>query len=349
MRIEQIDTPAIVVDLDKLRKNISGLQRYLDGHGISNRPHIKTHKIPEIAHMQVEAGAVGITCQKISEAEVMAQAGLNDIFIPYNIVGPRKLQRLVRLAQQVRLSVTADSEFVINGLSAAADAAGIILTVLVEFDTGAERCGVQSPREAAALAALIVARPSLTFGGLMTYPINEQSDPFVQETRALMKPEQAAVARVSVGSTAGMWQAHTFAQITEYRAGMYVYGDRNAMRSGAMDLPDCAMQVLATVVSRPTPDRGILDSGSKTLSSDLLGLEGYGMLPKYPSARLYALSEEHGHVDFSACNEKPEIGERVTVIPNHCCPVTNLFDEVHAVRGDRVEAVWQVAARGTVH
>ena len=158
MHIDQLETPAAVVDLDRLEANITRLQAYLDEHGIASRPHIKTHKIPEIAHMQIHAGAVGITCQKLGEAEVMAQAGIRDIFVPYNIVGQAKLERLMRLARRVRTSVTADSEAVVRGLSTAARRAGLTLPVLVECDTGARRCGVQSPQEAADLAGALAPR-----------------------------------------------------------------------------------------------------------------------------------------------------------------------------------------------
>ena len=145
-----------------------------------------------------------------------------------------------------------------------------------------------------------------------------------------------------------MWQAHTHPELTEYRAGIYVYGDRLTLRSGAVTLETCALRVFTTVVSRPTPDRGILDAGSNALSMDLHGLDGYGYICEYPEAKIYALSEEHGHVDFSACARKPEIGERVSIIPNHCCTVTNLFDEVVGARSDEVEVIWRVTARGTV-
>jgi D-serine deaminase-like pyridoxal phosphate-dependent protein len=346
MDIDCLDTPLAVVDLDRLEANIARLQAYLDEHGIANRPHIKTHKIPAIAWMQVRRGAVGITCQKIGEAEVMADAGLNDIFLPYNILGEQKLDRLMNLARRVNLSVTADSEVVARGLSRAAQQAGLTLTVLVECDTGGQRCGVQSPAEAAALARRIADLPGLHFGGLMTYPTPDALDDYVRATRSRLRG--LPLERVSGGGTACMWQAHTHAELTEHRAGMYVYGDRLTLRSGAVTLETCAFSVLTTVVSRPTPTRGILDAGSKCLSSDLFGLEGYGYICEYPQARIYALSEEHAHVDFSACERKPEIGERLTVIPNHCCAVSNLFNEVVGVRGKRVEVIWPVAARGMV-
>lgn len=346
MDINQLETPAAIVDLDKLEANITKLQSYMDEHGIANRPHIKTHKIPEIAHMQVNAGAVGITCQKIGEAEVMAQAGIKDIFIPYNILGEAKLERLMHLTRRVDISVTADSGVTVRGLSAAAKQEGTTLPVLVEFDGGFGRCGVQSPQEAADLARIIARLPGLHFGGLMTYPSNEQSDRFVGETKALLDPDGIAVERASGGSTLGMWQAHTHKEITEHRAGMYAYGDRNMVKGGVMQLEDCAFRVIATVVSRPTADRGILDGGSKTFSSDIFAVEGYGLILEYPEAHFHGISEEHGHIDFSQCKQKPEIGERVTVIPNHCCVTNNLFKEIVGVRNDTVEVNWPVAAHG---
>jgi D-serine deaminase-like pyridoxal phosphate-dependent protein len=348
MRVDELETPVPVVDIDRLEANIFRLQSYLNEHGIANRPHIKTHKIPAIAQMQMNAGAIGITCQKVSEAEVMAAAGFTDIFIPYNIIGESKLTRLMALAKKLKVSVTADSAYVIRGLSDTAQRAGLTITVLIECDTGAHRCGVQSPQEAAKLARLISQLPNLHFGGLMTYPTSAETNNFVRETRALLVDDGLPIERVSGGGTPTMWQVHEHSEITEHRAGIYVYGDRLTLRSGAVTLDTCALKVHTTVVSRPTPDRGILDAGSKSLSSDLHGLDGYGYICEYPDAKIYALSEEHGHVDFSACERKPEIGERLTIIPNHCCTVTSLFDEVVGARGDQVEVIWQVSARGTV-
>jgi D-serine deaminase-like pyridoxal phosphate-dependent protein len=348
MQRHDLSTPAVIIDLDRVEANIARLQRYLDEHGIANRPHIKTHKVPTVAELQVAAGAVGITCQKVSEAEVMADAGLDDIFLPYNILGEAKLARLMALARRIRLSVTADSAFTVRGYAEAADHAGVTLPVLIEFDTGAHRCGVQSPEEAAALARQIAGAPALRFGGLMTFPHNADSDRFVRATREHLASEGLEIARVSYGGTPGMWTVHERTEVTEYRAGTYVYGDRMILASGAMTPDQIALHVIATVVSRPTADRAILDAGSKTFSSDLVGLEGHGLLLEYPDARIYNMSEEHGHVDISACAQKPTIGERVTVIPNHACPVSNLRDHVYALRGDQVVATWPVAARGTI-
>jgi D-serine deaminase-like pyridoxal phosphate-dependent protein len=307
---------------------------------------MKTHKIPEIAHMQIAAGAVGITCQKLGEAEVMAQAGVRDIFLPYNLLGEAKLERLMRLARRVQISVTADSDVTVRGLAEAARRAGQTLPVLVEFDTGAGRCGVQTPDAAAGLARMIADSAGLQFGGLMAYPTNDRTGDFVRATRELLTADGIPIERVSGGGTACMWHAHEHPEVNEHRAGMYIFGDRNVLTLGAIKLEDCAFKVLTTVVSRPTADRGILDGGSKTFSSDLLGLENHGLILEYPAARFYGMSEEHGHVDFGPCERRPAIGERVTVIPNHCCPVVNLFNQLVGARGEQVEVVWPVAARG---
>jgi D-serine deaminase-like pyridoxal phosphate-dependent protein len=348
MDIAQLDTPVPVVDLDRLEDNITRLQHYMDQHRIANRPHIKTHKVPEISRLQVNAGAAGICCQKVSEAEVMVEAGLDDIFIPYNIVGDAKLERLTALAARARISVIADSSHTVRGYAQAAQRAGLELAVLVEFDTGMHRCGVATPEQAAELARWIARSPGLRFEGLMTFPHNAASDEFVRETRHLLQREGIPIPSVSYGGTPTMWEAHLRSEVTEYRAGTYVYGDRSILASGAMALHHIALTVIVTVVSRPTADRGVLDGGSKTFSSDLLGLDGHGLILEYPEARFFGMSEEHGNVDFAACPRKPEIGERVTVIPNHCCPVSNLFNSVVGVREGKVEVTWPVAARGTV-
>lgn len=346
--LADLDTPAVVVDLDILEANIARLQRHLNGHGLANRPHIKTHKLPAIAQMQMTAGAVGLTCQKIGEAEVMAAAGLTDIFLPYNILGPAKLERLMALARHLTLSVTADSDVVVRGLSSAAQAAGQMLTVLVECDTGAGRCGVQTPLAAVELAHVIAHAPNLHFGGLMTYPNSEHLDPFMRAAKTLLMARGLPVERVSGGGTATAYQAHTYHELTEHRAGEYIYGHRGHILSGVMPLADCALRVLTTIVSRPTSGRGIFDGGSKTLSSDLTSAAGYGLMVEYPEAVIYKLTEEHGHADFSACTQRPQIGERVSLIPNHCCPVSNLANQVYGVRRGNVEVVWPVAGKGMV-
>ena len=351
MRVDELDTPCILIDLDRVERNLKRLQEYCDAHGIANRPHIKTHKIPEFAKRQVALGAKGIACQKLGEAEVMADAGLDDILIPYNLVGPNKLRRAVDLARRVTLSLTCDSADTAEGLSAAFDAAGLSVALQVECDTGGKRCGAQDPAGAAALARRIDALPGLVFSGLMTYPPPGRQ-PAVQTflTEAIGECAAAGLDApvVSSGGSPDMWTAHTVTAATEHRAGTYIYYDRSQVAYGAASRDDCALSIRATVVSRPTADRVIVDAGSKTLSSDVMNIDGHGTVLEYPVARLYQMSEEHGHLDFSGESTRPAIGEVLTIIPNHACAVTNLHDMVHGVVGDQVERSYPVAARGRV-
>jgi len=347
--LELIDTPVVTIDLDVMDQNIARLQSYLSLHGLRNRPHVKTHKIPSIARMQVAAGAAGITCQKLGEAEVMAEGGLDDILLTYNVLGEAKLERLVALADRISLTVTVDHADIAAELSQAMRRAGLMLPVLIECDTGGRRCGVQTPAEAVELAQAITRLPGLILRGLMTYPTAPASGAFMGETIHLLKARGIPVDVVSGGGTPGVWKVHEIPGFTEHRAGTYVYNDRNTVAAGAATLSDCAMRIMATVVSRPTPDRAILDAGSKTLAADLgQGVAGHGLIVEYPDAVLAALSEEHGHVDLSLCRRAPNIGERVSIVPNHACVVSNLHNEVYGVRGGRVDVVWPVDARGAV-
>ena len=353
MRVDELDTPVVTIDLDVMEKTIARFQDYCDEHGILNRPHIKTHKIPAIAHKQVEAGAVGITCQKLGEAEVFVAAGLKDVLIPYNIVGAQKLERLCNLAKQARMSVCVDSEYTVRGISEAAQREGVEINLEVECDTGMKRAGVQSPEEAAELARLIARLPGVRFQGWMTYPTSTETVPFFEEASRLIAADGLEAEIRSGGGTPRMWRAHEgLPVVNEYRAGTYVYFDRNSVGAGAATWDECAQRVIMTVVSRPTKDRCILDGGSKTMSSDgpPKSMSGYGRIVEYPEAVVAGQSEEHGHVDLSACAEgkRPEVGERVTVIANHCCTTTNMHDEVVGVRGGKVEVVWPVLARGKV-
>jgi D-serine deaminase-like pyridoxal phosphate-dependent protein len=350
LRIDDLETPSVIIDLDRVERNLERWQDHCDRHKLGNRPHIKTHKLLELARRQVELGAIGIACQKLGEGEVMADGGLADILIPYNLLGPAKLARARALAGRVALRVTCDSLPVAEGLSQAFAGAGRPLGVLIECDTGALRCGVGTPEAAVELAQSIDRLPGLRFDGLMTYPApggQPAVRAFIAATRALLARHGLEAAIVSSGGTPDMWRAHEVEGVTEHRAGTYVYYDRMQVRAGAATFDDCALRVLTTVVSRPTADRAILDAGSKSVSSDLGGLDGYGLIEQYPQARIAKLSEEHGHVQLGE-GGRPKLGERVTIIPNHCCVVSNLFDEVVGVRGDEVERRFRVAARGRV-
>jgi D-serine deaminase-like pyridoxal phosphate-dependent protein len=351
VEISSLETPAATVDLDAVERNIARLQEYCDEHGLACRPHIKTHKLPAIAHLQVAAGAVGITCQKLGEAEVMAAAGLDDILITFPLLGRVKAERAARLAREVELAVAADSELAARGLSEACAAEGTEIRFLVECDTGFKRAGVQSPEAAADLAELSAGLPGLRFGGLMTYPTSSESGPWLRAAREEIERRGLRVDCISGGGTESARRTHEIGEVTEIRGGTYVYGDRACIANGAVPLDDCALRVRATVVSRPTRERAILDAGSKTLTNDPadnVDDGGHGLIVEYPEARIYSLHEEHGHVDVSACAAAPELGEVVTIIPNHACGCTNVHDEVVAHRGGRVVAVWPVAARGRI-
>jgi D-serine deaminase-like pyridoxal phosphate-dependent protein len=344
------DTPVVTIDLDIMEANIKRLQAYCDRHGIGNRPHIKTHKIPQIARAQLAAGAFGVTCQKLGEVEVMLDAGIQDVLLTYNILGDAKLRRLRAMAERprARLTVVCDNEAVAESLSSAFAQSDVPLRVVVECDTGMGRVGVQTPAAAVELAQKIARLPGLRFVGLMTFPITDNTRPFFDAALAKLKHVGLEAEVVSTGGTPQVSRAHEVPGITEHRAGTYVFCDRATVASGAATWDDCAMRIRTTVVSRPTPDRANLDAGSKTLATDLLSLTGYGRIVEYPDAVIERLSEEHGTVNLSGCAKKPEVGEIVSVIPNHTCVVTNLHDELIGVRKGRVEVVWTVAARGTI-
>ncbi len=348
-QIYDLETPAVLIDLDRVEANLKRAQAFADQHGFRLRPHMKTHKLPRFAQRQVDLGAVGITCQKLGEAEVMADAGLADILVPYNILGRSKLDRLRKLADRVRLSVTADSAFTVQGYAETFAGAEPPLSVLVECDTGGGRAGVQTPEAAVELAQTIAAADGLHFGGLMTYPAKgggAASQDWLRRATALLDAAGQAPEVVSTGGTPDLWRAHEVTAATEYRPGTYIYLDRFQVAEGVGQLDDCALTVLATVVSRPTADRAVLDAGSKALTSDTLGMQGFGLIVEYPDAVLSGLSEEHGLVDLGRCKDRPVVGDLVRIVPNHSCPVTNLYDTVALIRGDQVVEILPVAARG---
>jgi D-serine deaminase-like pyridoxal phosphate-dependent protein len=347
-----VTTPAVVVDLAVVRRNIARFQAYADRHGLKVRPHIKTHKLPQVARMQLDAGAIGITCQKVSEAEAMV-AGcpeIRDVLITYNIVGAEKLARLKGLARHVRLSVVADSAFVVDGLSSAFADEVEPLLVLVECNTGADRCGVGTPEAAAELAQLIAGKPGLTFGGLMTYPPVGAAavvEAFMTNAKALIEKAGLAVGVVSSGGTPSMMSAADAPVTTEYRPGTYVYNDRSLVARGVATWADCALTVLATVVSVPADNRAIVDAGSKILTSDLLGLTGYGHVLGRDDIAIDQLSEEHGRL-VSSSPIGLVVGDQVRIVPNHACVVTNMVDHVHVISGAEGTDLWPVPARGCV-
>src|SRR5262245_46217448 len=349
--VAELETPAVTIDVAIMEDNIRRVQAHLAGHGIGNRPHIKTHKVPAIGKMQMAAGAMGITCQKIGEVEVFVDAGVaDDVLLTYNVLGRAKTDRLMALiARAPGLTVVLDNDTVARELSEAGARAGLDVRFLVECDTGFGRTGVQTPEAALDLARQAARRPRMHFRGLMTFPNREPTTrEFFARALELFGAAGIPVPVVSGGGTPGIFAAQNIPMLTEHRAGTCVFNDAMVVASGTATWDNCAMRVRATVVSRPTDGRAVLDAGTKVLTSDQYGMKGYGHVMEYPEAVVANLSEEHGVVDLSACAERPRVGEVVHVVPNHCCVVSNMVDELYGVRGGSVEVVWPVAARGRV-
>ena len=361
--IADLDTPAVTIDLPIMEDNIRRVQAHLAKHGIANRPHIKTHKIPALGKLQMQAGATGITCQKLGEVEIFTDAGVaDDVLLTFNIIGGAKTDRLMALAKRLRrLAVVLDNEVVAKGLSEAAVSHGVDMRFLVECDTGMGRNGVQTPQAAVDLARAAMKLPHMEFEGIMTFPLRapgasltnpKLSAPgslaFFDEALRRFKSAGIPVPVVSGGGTPAIFMVDKFPMLTEHRAGTYIFNDVMTVKSGTATWDNCAMRVRATVVSRPTGERAVIDCGTKVLTSDQYTATGFGHVLEYPDAVIPHLSEEHGVIDLSQCRERPAIGEIVHVVPNHCCVVSNMVDELHGVRAGHVETSWPVAARGAV-
>jgi D-serine deaminase-like pyridoxal phosphate-dependent protein len=350
-QVENLETPAVTILLDRLEDNIARVQDMVARRGIGNRPHIKTHKIPAIAKMQIKAGAIGITCQKLGEAEVFADAKVcDDVLLTYNVVGAAKTERLMALAARLpRMAVVCDNEVVLRGISEAARSHGRDIRLLIECDTGFGRNGVQTPDAALDLARLALNLPGIRFEGLMVFPNTApRTKDFFTRALAIFGDEGIPLPTISGGGTPALLSMADYPMMTEHRAGTYVYNDVMMVHSGFAQWENCAMHVRATVVSRPTDDRAVIDAGSKVLTSDKYYVENHGRIAEYPDAPVSALSEEHGMVDLSRSAQKPKVGDVVNVIPNHCCVVSNMVDQVYGIRNGMVETVWPVAARGKV-
>jgi D-serine deaminase-like pyridoxal phosphate-dependent protein len=343
-------TPCAVIDLDRVERNIARIQAACDAVGLANRPHIKTHKSPWLANMQIAAGAKGITCQKLGEAEVMAAAGIDDILISYNLVGEEKMARLGALQTKAAITVAADNPVVIAALTQAAAASGRPLSVVVECDTGRKRAGVETPREAVALAREIARSEGLQFAGFMLYPTESgwaEAKKFFDEALAGIREYGLNAAIVSTGGTPNLKNLGKLKGATEHRFGTYIYNDRMQVAAGVATWEDCALYIYSSVVSRAAPDRGILDAGSKTLTSDPGGgLDGFGLILEHPEAKIARFAEEHGFLDLSRSNTRPNVGDVVRIVPNHVCVVVNMMDEVVMVRGEDIIGTLPVAARG---
>lgn len=347
---KEYGTPALVIDMDRVERNIARVQAVCDKAGVRNRPHIKTHKSPYLAKLQIKAGARGITCQKLGEAEVMAADGIDDILISYNILGEEKMARLARLMQTVTMTVAADNPVTIAGLPQAAQAAGRTLNVVIECDTGRKRAGVETPGEAIALAQQIAAAPGLSFAGFLMYPTENgwpEAQKFYDAALAGVRAAGLEPTIVSTGGSPNLPNVGKLKGATEHRPGTYIYNDRMQVEAGVAGWDDCALHVYSTVVSRAAPERGILDAGSKTLTADPGGgLDGFGLILEHPEAKIARFAEEHGFLDLARSNTRPNVGEVVRIVPNHVCVVVNMADEVVMVRGDEIVGVLPVAARG---
>ncbi len=359
--IGALATPAVLVDLDVLERNIARMAARARGAGIWLRPHAKTHKCPAIGLLQRAAGAWGLSVAKVGEAEVFADAGFDDLFVAYPVVGQDKGRRLLALADRARLAVGVDSVEGARTLAVPFHAARRTLDVLLKVDVGYGRVGVL-PEQAVELARQIVDRPGVRLRGVFTHAghgylaetkaavdeIAKQEGERLAATAAGLRAAGLPVEEVSVGSTPTAALAMRVPGVTECRPGNYVFHDASQVALGTCGIEDCALTVVATVVSVPAPERAVVDAGSKTLSSDPLRPRpgGYGQLLGRAS-RLEKLSEEHGVVAVGR-GESFRVGERVRILPNHACVVANLHDRLVGVSGDRVEAVLPVAARGRV-
>lgn len=363
MFIADLETPAIVVDLDIMERNLSRMADYCRSHDLRLRPHTKSHKIPELAKQQLAHGAQGITVAKIGEAEVMLDAGFTDILIAYPIIGRGKAEKLSELATHADITVSLDSVEVAHAISAEAKKRDARIGILVELDVGFHRCGVTNEHEVLAIARSLADLPGLEFKGLMFFPGHlqvpqkERAELRVNVNdflgRALAKLEEAGlpVEIVSGGSTPTAREGHLFTGVNEIRPGMYIFNDRNMLAVGVASLEDCALSVITTVVSTSVPGRAIVDAGSKTLSSDGYQASdgrGFGLVKEDSDADVERLSEEHGNLNISRSAREYNVGERLAIIPNHVCSTVNMHNQVYGVRGGRVESVWEVAGRGKV-
>jgi D-serine deaminase-like pyridoxal phosphate-dependent protein len=359
----ELSTPALTVDLDTLEKNLQLMAELCHRQGIGLRPHTKTHKSVEVSRLQLAHGAVGLTVAKVGEAEVLAGAGLDNILVAFPILGDEKLRRLARVAHARRVLVSLDSEIAAHELSRAAAAQKASIGVLVEFDAGFHRCGLEPGPALVDLAKTIEKLPGLKFRGLMSYFGNVWGTPQQRREEAehvarrvarsleAFRAERMPVEIVSGGSTPSAEFAHLIPGLTEIRPGTYVYNDLNTYGQRACGLEDCAVRVVATVVSTAVPGRAIIDAGSKTFSSDALGSgpkSGYGYVVEAPDAPIIKLNEEHGYLDITQSQHKFFVGEVLTVIPNHVCATVNKHNEILTVRQGAVVGCWMIAARGMV-
>lgn len=358
--VEEVETPALVIDLDVLEANLDRAARYANERGLAMLPHVKTHKTTEIATKQLESGAVGLTVAKSEEAEIFAEEIGVPLLMHYPVVGRAKAARVAKVAREVPLTVALDSEASARMLADALREVSASAEVLVEIDIGLARTGVSGPEQAVELARKIDGLEALSVAGISCYPGHlrhgqadlaaglDEAGSVLDEAIGLFDRHGLNRERISGGSTATLFETHRM-PVTEIRPGNYALLDRAEGR-GSFTVADCALRVHTTVVSTPAPGRFVVDAGAKTLSDAAApaGLEGYGEIPGRPGLSIAALSEEHGHGLDASGGESLSVGDRLEIIPNHACTCMNLHDVVYGARGGKLVSVMEVAARGAV-
>ena len=357
-----LDTPSMLVDETLMEQNISEMQSLANSFGAQLRPHIKTHKTPQVALRQISHGARGITCAKLGEAEVMADAGIEDILMAYPVVTELKIKRLLAVMEKARMIIALDSIEAAEALSAAMAQNDRTLEIYIEVNTGQNRAGQLAGDDAVQTAIDVARMPGLRVTGVMTHegqthtmPADKIAEGARQAGEKLVATAETIrragieITEVSVGSTPSSMYTPTVGGITEMRPGTYVFRDTTGFAYGLYGPDRCAARVLATVVSHPARDRMIVDAGSKTLALDMShGHPGHGYIIGHPGSVIERLSEEHGVVAIPEDDPGYVIGERVEIIPNHICPSINLLDDLNIVRNGEVIDVWPIAARGKV-
>ena len=357
MHKTELDTPALLIDLDKMEANIAAMANYFSKVNADLRPHVKTHKTPIIAHKQIAAGAIGVTCAKLGEAEAVIHAGIRDVLIANQVVGAQKIARLINLAKHSEIMVAVDNAENVQAISEAAVAKGATVRMLVEVNIGMDRCGVEPGKPALELAEQIRQSPNLIFEGLMGYeghtvakPNRAERDTAAREAmqrlvdaKHYLEKHNVAVSIMSGGGTGTFNITGSIPEMTEVQAGSYVLMDSTYYNvEGVGDHFDCALSVLATVVSRPNPNRVIVDTGLKVLAKEFgipqpVGVNGVEMT---------GLSEEHGTMQVSDASVSLKPGDKLEILPTHCCTTVNLHDRYYGIRNGIVESVWNIAARG---
>ena len=361
MRVSDLDTPALLIDLDIMERNLRRAAQYASTHGLRLRPHTKTHKIPALGRRQLELGAAGLTVAKVGEREVMLRAGPSDVLVAYPVIGRLKLQRLMAAARQTAVTIALDSLAAARGLSEAASSAGLTIGVLTEVDVGLGRAGVNPGAGLIDLIRAVSRLPGLSFEGIAFYPghikkLDAEGLSEIDKLGALLETMLAGLRAagiepriVSGGSTPALFHSHRLPGMNEIRPGTYIFNDKNTVLSGACGYDDCAASILATVVSTARQGQMLIDGGSKTFSSDRLSTNPevtFGHVMEAPGAVFTRMNEEHGYVDIRTAGREFRIGDRVHVIPNHVCTAMNLHETVYGVRGETVEQSWAVEARG---